>query len=95
MEKKSKKIAKSGDMVSVDFTGKLEDEKVFDTSEGKQPLQFMIGVGQYLKGFENGIIGMEEGSEKEIIIPAGKGYDKGELAGKKLIFKIKLIKIGF
>jgi peptidylprolyl isomerase len=88
-------IAKSGDMVSVDYTGKLEDRKEFDTSIGKEPLQFMIGAGQMLKGFEQGIIGMEEGTEKEIVIPAGEGYDKGELAGKKLIFKVKLIKIGF
>jgi len=95
MEKKSKKIAKSGDMVSVEYTGKLENEKEFDSNKGKEPLQFMIGAGQMLKGFEQGIIGMEEGSEKEIIIPAGEGYDTGELAGKKLIFKVKLIKIGF
>jgi FKBP-type peptidyl-prolyl cis-trans isomerase len=87
--------AKSGDMVSVDYTGTLEGGKEFDSSAGKEPLQFMIGAGQMLKGFEQGIIGMEEGSEKEIIIPAGEGYDKGELAGQKLIFKVKLVKIGF
>lgn len=88
-------VAKKGDMVSVDYTGTLEDGKEFDSSKGKEPLQFMIGAGQMLAGFENGIIGMEEGSEKEIVIPAGEGYDKGELAGKKLIFKVKLVKIGF
>jgi peptidylprolyl isomerase len=87
--------AKKGDMVSVDYSGKTEDGKLFDSSEGKEPLQFMIGAGQMLDGFENGIIGMEENSEKEIIIPAGEGYAKGELAGKKLIFKVKLVKIGF
>jgi peptidylprolyl isomerase len=87
--------AKSSDMVTVDYTGRLEDGKVFDTSEGKKPLQFMIGIGKFLKGFEQGIVGMQEGEEKEIIIPSGQGYDKGELAGKKLIFKVKLIKIGF
>jgi len=89
------KIAKSGDMVTVDYTGKLEDGNVFDSTEGKAPIQFMIGVGQYLKGFEQGLIGMEEGAEKEIIIPSGEGYGKGELVGKKLIFKVKLVKIGF
>jgi FKBP-type peptidyl-prolyl cis-trans isomerase len=89
------KIAKSSDMVTVEYTGRLEDGKVFDTSEGKKPLQFMIGVGKFLELFEKGIIGMEEGSEKEIVIPSGQGYDKGELAGKKLIFKVKLLKIGF
>lgn len=89
------KIAKSGDMVTVHYTGKLEDGKVFDSSEGKEPLQFMIGAGQFLKGFEKGIIGMGEGSEKQIVIPSGEGYDKGELAGKKLIFKVRLVKVGF
>jgi peptidylprolyl isomerase len=87
--------AKKGDLVTVHYTGKTEDGKVFDSSEGKDPLQFMIGAGQMLVGFENGIIGMDVGVEKEIIIPAGEGYDKGELAGKKLIFAVRLVQIGF
>jgi peptidylprolyl isomerase len=87
--------AKNGSMVTVDYTGTLEDGAVFDTSIGKKPLQFMIGAGQFLKGFEAGILGMEEGTEKEIVIPSGEGYTKGELAFKKLIFKVKLVKIGF
>jgi FKBP-type peptidyl-prolyl cis-trans isomerase len=73
-------IGKSGDEVSLDYTETLEDGKEFDTSAGKEPLQFMIGAGQMLKGFEQGIIGMEEGTEKEIVIPALEGYDMGELA---------------
>jgi peptidylprolyl isomerase len=89
------KIAKKSDMVTVHYTGRLEDGSVFDTSEGKKPLQFMIGIGKFLESFENGIVGMKEGSEKEIIILPDKGYEKGELAGKKLIFKVRLIKIGF
>jgi len=87
--------AKKGDMVTVHYTGKLENKEVFDTSEGKEPLQFMIGAGQFLQGFEQGIIGMEIGTEKEIVIPAGQGYNKGDLAGKKLIFAVRLIRIGF
>jgi peptidylprolyl isomerase len=75
--------AKSGDMVTVDYVGKLEDGKEFDSTKGKDPLQFMIGAGQFLKGFEEGIIGMEQ------------GYDKGELAHKVLKFKVTLQKIGF
>jgi len=92
---KMSKIAKSGDMVTVHYTGRLEDKTVFDSSVGKDPLQFMIGAGQFLKGFEAGIIGMAEGSKKKIIIPAGEGYTKGDLAGKKLIFDVQLVKIGF
>jgi len=91
----NKMVAKKGDMVTVHYSGKTEDGKVFDSSQGKEPLQFMIGAGQMLTGFENGIIGMEVNTEKEIIIPPGEGYDKGELAGKKLIFNVKLVKIGF
>jgi FKBP-type peptidyl-prolyl cis-trans isomerase len=87
--------AKNGDMVTVDYSGETEDGKVFDSSQGKEPLQFMIGAGQMLKGFEQGIIGMQVGDQKKIIIPAGEGYNKGELSKKKLIFKVKLIKIGF
>jgi peptidylprolyl isomerase len=87
--------AKSGDMVTVEYVGTLEDGTEFDSTNGKEPLQFMIGAGQFLKGFEEGIIGMEVGSEKEITIPAGEGYDKGELANKDLKFKVKLTKIGF
>jgi peptidylprolyl isomerase len=88
-------IAKSGDMVSVHYSGTLEDGTEFDSSKGKDPLQFMLGAGQMLKGFEQGIIGMKEGSTKEITIPSGEGYSSGELAGKKLIFKVQLVKIGF
>jgi len=85
--------AKSGDTVSVHYTGKLEGGDVFDSSEGRGPLQFTIGAGQVLKHFENGVTGMTEGEEKEVVVPAGEGYDTGELAGKKLIFKVTLVKI--
>jgi peptidylprolyl isomerase len=87
--------AKTSDMVTVEYTGKLEDGKEFDSSLGKKPLQFMIGIGKFLELFEKGIIGMSPGEEKEIIIPPDQGYKEGELAGKKLIFKVKLLKIGF
>jgi FKBP-type peptidyl-prolyl cis-trans isomerase len=89
--------AKQGDMVTVEYEGNLEDGTMFDTSveKGKKPLQFMIGVGKFLKGFEEGIIGMEAGEVKKVVIPSDLGYQTGELAGKKLIFLVKLIKIGF
>jgi peptidylprolyl isomerase len=87
--------AKKGDMVTVHYTGKKDDGTIFDSSKGKNPLQFVIGIGQMLEGFEQGIIGMEEGSNKVITIPAGKGYATGELAGQKLIFNVTLVKIGF
>ena len=57
---------KKGDKIKVDYTGTLEDGTVFDTSEGKQPLEFEAGSGQLIKGFDNAIIGMEKDEEKEI-----------------------------
>lgn len=65
---------KKGDKVKVDYTGTLEDDAVFDTSEGKQPLEFEAGSGQLIKGFDEGIIGMEKGEEKEIKLEPADAY---------------------
>ncbi|MFH1065152.1 MAG: peptidylprolyl isomerase [Nanoarchaeota archaeon] len=65
---------KKGDKVKVEYTGKLEDGTVFDSSEGKQPLEFTAGEGQLIKGFDNAVIGMNKGDEKEVKIPAAEAY---------------------
>lgn len=66
---------KKGDTIKVEYTGKLEDGTVFDSSEkhGK-PLEFEVGAGQLIKGFEEGVVGMKEGEEKEIAIKKEDGY---------------------
>lgn len=65
---------KIGDKVKVEYTGTLEDGTVFDTSEGKQPLEFEAGSGQIVKGFDNAVIGMEKGEEKEIRLEPAEAY---------------------
>ena len=65
---------KKGDKVKVDYTGKLEDGTVFDTSEGKQPMEFTAGEGKIIKGFDNAVIGMEKGEEKEVKIEPKDAY---------------------
>lgn len=66
---------KKGDKIKVDYTGTLEDGTVFDSSEKHgQPLEFEVGSGQIIKGFDDGIIGMEEGEEKEIKIDSANAY---------------------
>ncbi len=65
---------KKGDKVKVDYTGSLDDGNVFDTSEGKQPLEFEAGAGQVIKGFDDAVVGMEKGEEKEVKIEKGDGY---------------------
>jgi FKBP-type peptidyl-prolyl cis-trans isomerase 2 len=66
--------AKSGDTVKVDYTGKLEDGTVFDTSESRGPLQFIIGDGQIIPGFDQAVVGMNVGDKKTINIPSDQAY---------------------
>jgi len=65
---------KKGDLVKVEYVGTLDDGKVFDSSKGKEPLEFEVGSGKVIKGFEEAVIGMEKGEEKEVKIPPEKAY---------------------
>lgn len=66
--------AKRGDTVSVHYTGKLEDDTVFDSSTGGDPLSFEIGSGQIIPGFEKGVIGMAPGDTKTVTIAPEQAY---------------------
>ncbi len=66
--------AKDGDIVQVHYTGKLTDGTVFDTSVGKDPLEFAIGKEQMIPGFEKAILGMKVGEKKTFTIPAAEAY---------------------
>jgi peptidylprolyl isomerase len=65
---------KNGDKVKVHYKGTLSDGVVFDSSEGKEPLEFTIGQGQVIPGFENGVIGLSAGEKKTITIPCAEAY---------------------
>ena len=65
---------KVGDKVKVHYKGTLDNGEVFDSSEGKDPLEFEVGAGQVIKGFEEGLLGMEPGDKKELKIPPEKAY---------------------
>lgn len=65
---------KKGDTVNVHYTGKLKDGTVFDSSADREPLQFTLGEGQIIPGFEQGVIGMKPGETKTVDIPADKAY---------------------
>jgi len=69
-------MIKEGSKVKAHYTGKLEDDSVFDTSlmDGREPLEFVVGEGQLIKGFEDGIIGMDIGEKKTIQIEPESGY---------------------
>ena len=66
--------AKSGDTVRVHYTGKLEDGSVFDSSDGRDPLEFTVGSGQVIPGFDQAVAGMSPGDERQVKIPAAEAY---------------------
>lgn len=66
--------ASKGDTVRVEYVGKLGDGTVFDTSEGREPLEFTLGEGQVIPGFEQAIEGMEEGEKKTTEVPSEQAY---------------------
>lgn len=66
--------AKSGDTVRIHYTGTLQDGSVFDSSEGRDPLEFQLGSGQVIPGFDDGVTGMTVGEKKTIEIPSDQAY---------------------
>jgi len=66
--------AKAGDNVQVHYKGTLTDGTLFDSSEGREPLQFPLGAGMVIAGFDNGIVGMNVGEKKTIHIPVEEAY---------------------
>ena len=66
--------AQQGSRVKVHYTGKLDDGSVFDSSVGGEPLEFTIGQGQMIPGFEQGVVGMELGEARTVIIAADQAY---------------------
>ncbi|MBO0948011.1 FKBP-type peptidyl-prolyl cis-trans isomerase [Fibrella forsythiae] len=66
--------AQAGDTVQVHYTGTLTDGTLFDSSQGRSPLEFTLGSGQVIKGFDDGITGMSVGEQKTINIPADEAY---------------------
>lgn len=66
--------AKTDDRVKVHYIGRLEDGTQFDSSAGIEPLEFTIGGGEVLPGFERAVIGMQPGERKTVRIPAGEAY---------------------
>ncbi len=63
-----------GDNISVYYTGTFTNGTVFDSNVGKQPLEFTVGSGEMIKGFDQGVIGMRLNQPKTITIPANEAY---------------------
>jgi len=68
------KQVKDGDVVKVHYTGKLVNGEQFDSSTGREPLEFTVGAGQMIKGFDDAMPGMAQGEKKTINIAPEDGY---------------------
>jgi peptidylprolyl isomerase len=82
-KKRNMQEVKSGNVVKVHYTGKLVSGDQFDSSVGRDPLEFTVGAGQMIKGFDAAMPGMKIGEKKTINIPASEAY--GERSEEAII----------
>ena len=91
-------VAEAGDRIVVNYTGRFTDGKVFDSSASRnEPFQFVLGSGQVIKGWDEGIVGMRVGGKRTLTVPPDLAYganDYGPIpGGSTLIFDVELLKV--
>lgn len=89
---------KSGDSVKINYTGTLQDGTKFDSSYDRgQPFETQIGVGQVIKGWDQGVVGMKVGGKRKLIIPPSLGYGEQAVGSippnSTLLFDVELVQI--
>ena len=99
---KNERVAKDGDSLTVNYTGKLENGTVFDSNVDpkfghEEPFNFQLGAGSVIKGWDTGFVGMKVGQKKTLIIPPADAYGSRAVGpippNSTLIFDVQLLKI--
>ena len=89
--------AMSGQTVTVNYTGTLENGEQFDTSIGRAPFPFPLGAGRVIKGWDEGVAGMKVGGRRKLVSPPELGYGSRNMgpipANSTLIFEVELLKV--
>lgn len=92
----SGKKVQHGHKVAVQYVLRLENEKIVDRADRKRPFKFRLGTGEVVKGFDIGLMGMREGGERHVIVPAESGYGDSAVPGipkgSTLYFDITVLK---
>ena len=88
--------ARSGQNVKVHYTGRLENGTQFDSSRGRGPFEFTLGVGMVIRGWDEGVSGMKVGGKRKLVIPPDLGYGSRGAGGvippnATLIFEVELL----
>ena len=91
-------VATKGSTIVVNYTGKFVNGEVFDSSASRnEPFQFVLGSGQVIKGWDDGLVGMRVGGKRILSVPPELGYgmnDYGPIpGGSTLIFEVELLKV--
>lgn len=83
-------MIEKGSKVKVHYTGKFEDNNIFDTSKDKEPLEFTVGEGQLIPGFEQGVVGLNTGDKKTVELEPEQAYGpiRDELINEVLMEKL-------
>lgn len=80
MLKKEDKVSEIGDVIVINYSGKLQNDKEFDSSYKRgQPFVFQVGVGQVIKGWDENLIGVKRGDKKTLTITPDKGYGNQDI----------------
>ncbi|MEC6745139.1 MULTISPECIES: FKBP-type peptidyl-prolyl cis-trans isomerase [Pseudomonas] len=92
------KAAVKGALITTQYTGWLDDGSVFDSSHQRgKPFQCVIGTGRVIKGWDQGLMGMQVGGKRKLIVPAHLGYDARSVGSipphSTLTFEIELLEV--